>query len=147
MKMLVQRHHSIAGATLGQMYIDGTFACYTLEDQVREVAGQPVAAWKIKGATAIPAGTYSVTLELSQRFGADTPTINGVPGFEYIRMHAGNTAADTEGCLLLGMYATDSALVGGTSRPAVALVKAAIRAALDQGDDVSIEISNPTGAV
>jgi len=146
MKITVQRHESVAGATLGVLRIDEIFGCYTLEDEVREVEGQPVSTWKIKGATAIPAGTYRVSLEQSQRFGADTPTINDVPGFDYIRMHAGNTSADTEGCLLLGLAATECTLVGGTSRQAVALVKAAIRMALDRGELVEIEISNAAGA-
>ena len=98
MKITIQRAPSHGGATIGKLSIDGIMACYTLEDEVREVPGQPVSEWKIKGATAIPAGEYRVTLEDSGRFGPDTLTINNVPGFQYIRMHAGNTSADTEGC-------------------------------------------------
>jgi hypothetical protein len=111
MKLTVIREPSQGGATIGKMFIDGVFACFTLEDEVREVEGQPVSEWKIKGATAIPAGSYRVTLEHSARFGPDTPTINDVPGFQYIRMHAGNTAADTEGCLLLGLFASKTTLL------------------------------------
>lgn len=145
MKILLQRNPSVGGATIGRVYIDDAFACYSLEDEIREVEGQPVSEWKIKGATAIPAGTYRVTLEQSQRFGADTPTINDVPGFQYIRMHAGNTAEDTEGCLLLGMNVAYTSIVGGTSRQAVAMIKAAIAIARGLGEEVMIEISNPTG--
>ena len=71
-------------------------------------------------------------------------TLLNVPGFEFIRIHAGNTANDTEGCLLLGMRATDVSLVGGTSRPAVELVKAKVRAAIERGETVTIDIQNPT---
>ena len=143
MNITVLRHTSEGGATLGKLYIDGIFACHTLEDELREVEGMPVAEWKVKGATAIPAGTYRVSLENSGRFGPDTLTINDVPGFTAIRMHAGNTAADTEGCLLLGMQATDVSLIGGTSRPAVALVKGEVQRALERGESVLIDINNP----
>ena len=143
MRLLVQRSPSVGGATIGKLYIDGDFACHTLEDEVREIAGQPVQAWKIHGATAIPAGAYRVTLETSPRFGFDTPTLHDVPGFQYIRMHAGNTSDHTEGCLLLGMRATDVSLVGGTSRPAVALIKSELRRAIDHGETIIIEIINP----
>lgn len=140
MKLTIIRAASVGGATLGKLYIDGVFACHTLEDEVREVEGEPVAAWKIKGATAIPAGDYRVTLEPSARFGPDTLTINDVPGFQYIRMHPGNTSADTEGCILLGMQATQVTLIGGTSRPAVELVKGEVRAALARGEIVTVSV-------
>lgn len=145
MKLTLQRAHSVAGATVGKLSIDGIYACNTLEDEVRELPGVPVAAWKIKGVTAIPSGTYRVTTEPSPRFGADTLTIHDVPGFEYVRMHAGNSAGDTEGCILLGMRATDCTLHGGTSRPAVQLVKSEVLRAIVHGEAVTIDISNPTG--
>ena len=142
MRITLNRKPSLGNSTMGALYIDGGFACYTLEDEVREVPGQPVASWKIKGATAIPAGEYIVSLQYSPRFGPDTLTLHNVPGFEYIRMHAGNAHADTEGCILLGMRATDASLIGGTSRPAVQLVKSEVRAAIDRGEVVHITISN-----
>ena len=144
MQITVLRGHSFGGATIGKLYIDGVFTCNTLEDEVREVVGQPVHEWKIKGNTAIPVGAYRVVLQNSPRFGADTMTLLNVPGFDFIRIHAGNTANDTEGCLLLGMRATDVSLVGGTSRPAVELVKAKVRAAIERGETVTIDIQNPT---
>ena len=142
MKLTLNRKPSLANSTMGALYIDGGFACYTLEDEVRELPGQPVSQWKIKGATAIPAGEYIVSLQYSPRFGPDTLTLHNVPGFECIRMHAGNAHADTEGCILLGMRATDASLIGGTSRPAVQLVKSEVRAAIDRGEVVHITISN-----
>jgi hypothetical protein len=143
MKITLQRRPSKGGATLGKLSIDGTFACYTLEDQIREVKGKPVESWKIYGETAIPAGEYRVTLENSNRFGPDTLTINAVPGFEGIRIHGGNTAADTHGCPLLGMQATDTSLIGGTSKPAVLLVKGEVQRAIARGELVNIEVRNP----
>lgn len=144
MKITLLRREPIGGATIGKLYIDGLFACHTLEDEVREVEGQPVDMWKIKGVTAIPKGIYAVTLEDSMHFGPETLSLNTVPGFLYIRMHAGNTSGDTEGCILLGMQATEKTLVGGTSRPAVELVKNAVRIALRQKQAVTIDISNAT---
>jgi len=143
MKLTLTRRPSQGGATIGKLQIDGAFCCHSLEDEVRQVEGQPVADWKIKGATAIPTGSYRVTLENSMHFGRDTLSLNDVPGFLYIRIHAGNTSDDTEGCILLGMQATEVSLVGGTSRPAVALVKASVKAALARGESVTIDISNP----
>lgn len=142
MKLTLNRKPSLGNATMGTLYINGGFACHTLEDEVREVPGQPVSEWKVKGATAIPTGEYLVSLQYSPRFGPDTLTLHDVPGFAYIRMHAGNSSTDTEGCVLLGMRATDSSLIGGTSRPAVQLVKSEVRAAIDRGEVVHITISN-----
>ena len=143
MKLTLQRRASKGGATIGKLFIDGVYACCTLEDEIRQVKGQPVESWKVHGKTAIPAGDYLVTLEDSGRFGPDTLTINNVPGFKYIRMHAGNTSADTEGCPLLGMQATETTLIGGTSRPAVALVKGEVMRAITRGEKVTIEVRNP----
>ena len=142
MNLTLQRRSSVGGATIGKLYIDGVYACATLEDEVREIEGVPVADWKIKGATAIPTGQYRVTLEHSNRFGADTLTLHDVPGFTSIRMHAGNTSADTEGCPLLGLQATEVSLIAGTSRPAVALVKAEVQRAVRKGEEVTIDINN-----
>jgi hypothetical protein len=144
MDLVLNRAPSHAGATLGKLYADDKFLCHTLEDEIREQAGVPVMEWKLRGKTAIPAGRYRVTLENSPRFGPETLTIHDVPGFQFIRMHAGNTAADTEGCPLLGMTATDRSLVAGTSRPAVALVKTVVRQAIAQGEDVRIDVNNPS---
>lgn len=144
MKITVIRSPSFAGATIGKLYVDGAFKCHTLEDEIREIADVPVQDWKIKGATAIPAGCYQVTLEPSPRFGADTLSIKDVPGFSYIRMHAGNTSEDTDGCILLGLQAGPASLIGGTSRPAVSLIKDLVKAAINQGEQVVIDIINPT---
>ena len=103
MKLKLQRDPSADGATIGKLFVDGVFECFTLEDQIREVFGKPVEQWKVPGQTAIPSGTYRVTVDFSMRFQQMMPHILNVPGFDGIRIHSGNTAADTEGCILVGM--------------------------------------------
>ena len=58
-------------------------------------------------------------------------------------MHAGNTEYDTEGCPLLGLQVTPTGIMGGTSRPAVALVKEVVRQAIAEGRTVMLEVKNP----
>jgi hypothetical protein len=96
------REPSIRAATHGVLFVDGHFACFTLEDEIREVPGEPVADWKVPGATAIPAGRYRLIVTPSQRFGRPLPLVVDVPGFAGVRLHPGNTVADTEGCILVG---------------------------------------------
>jgi hypothetical protein len=133
---------SANGATVGTLTdAQGEHLCYTLEDVVREVEGRPVLEWKVLGRTAIPRGTYRVVFVNSPRFGPNTLSLRDVPGFDAIRMHAGNTAADTEGCILLGLGATESGtLTGGSSRPALEKVKAIVHSAIDLGDSVWLKV-------
>lgn len=92
------RQPSAYGCTIGLLSIDGVHECYTCEDVVRP-SGE-----KLHGQTAIPAGVYSVVVNQSQRFKRRLPLLLlAVPGFEGVRIHPGNTAADTEGCILPGM--------------------------------------------
>jgi len=94
MKLLLKRIHKTNNSTIGELFIDGKFECYVLEDIEREV--------KVHSKTAIPKGTYEVVITMSNRFKINLPLLLKVPNFEGIRIHAGNTAKDTEGCLLLG---------------------------------------------
>jgi len=81
--------------TLGKLYINGSYECFTLEDAVRN-------GTKVLGKTAIPIGTYKLIIDASVRFKQDMPHILDVPDFTGVRIHAGNTSADTDGCILLG---------------------------------------------
>lgn len=104
MKLLLESHPSGLTCTIGELSIDGQAFCNTLEDIVREVPGKAVSEWKIPGETAIPSGIYPVEITYSQRFKKDLPLVLGVPGFEGIRIHGGNTDQDTHGCILVGTW-------------------------------------------
>lgn len=149
LKLTLQRTHTNYVCTWGKLFANGQFICFTLEDAVREVIGQHVDVWKVKGGTAIPSTdfvghSYRITLENSPRFGLETITINGVPGFVGVRVHAGNTELDTEGCVLLGLAINGRGILGGTSRPAVSEVKALIKTAIERGEDVTLDIHHIT---
>jgi hypothetical protein len=96
LKLALKRIDFTPNSTIGELSIDGVFECYTLEDVVR------ASGVKVDGQTAIPEGTYKVIVDFSNRFQRFMPHILDVPGFEGIRIHAGNEAKDTEGCILLG---------------------------------------------
>ena len=132
MKLEVLRYECGPVCTIGKILIDGEFACFTLEDVVRP-AGEP----KVFGQTAIPYGVYEVVITFSNHFKRDLPLLLGVPGFEGVRIHPGNTAADTEGCLLLGLTKGDNFV--GQSRAAFDLVFPKIRDAIESGEKVTIE--------
>ena len=96
LNLILRRRPSNAFCTIGDLYNEkGALICYTLEDVVRDE--------KIKGETAIPQGTYKVTITHSKRFDRPLPLLNNVPNFEGIRIHPGNGPEDTEGCILPGM--------------------------------------------
>lgn len=95
MKIAIKRLHKTENSTIGELTIDGKFECYTLEDKERDV--------KIKGETAIPTGTYKVIINQSNRFKRLLPLLINVSNFEGVRIHAGNSNHDTEGCILVGM--------------------------------------------
>jgi Family of unknown function (DUF5675) len=94
MKLDVVRKVFTDKSTIGELSIDGEFFCYTLEDVVRDE--------KIFGETAIPAGTYKVTINYSPHFKRYLPLLIDVPNYVGVRIHPGNKAADTEGCILVG---------------------------------------------
>lgn len=137
MKIRLQRDQPKRAYTLGRLYIDEKFECDTLEDAVREVEGQPVAKWKIRGETAIPRGTYIVIVDYSNRFKKDLPHVLGVPGFEGIRIHSGNTAADTEGCILVGNRIVGRDDMVGNSRITMAKLMQKIEFAYDRGEEIT----------
>lgn len=80
-----------------------SYFCDTLEPTWRDYAH---GAYKIKGRSAIPEGRYAVVVTRSPKFGQWLPLLLGGPDFNRkwkgVRIHAGNTAADTEGCILVG---------------------------------------------
>lgn len=132
-KLRLDRFDLQPAYTMGRLYVDDVLECLTLEDAVRDGP-------KVPGATAIPAGTYPVQVTYSNRFGKPMPLIADVPGFAGIRIHSGNTVADTEGCILVGKMR-----VGATvqlSREAFAHLFPKIQAAQDAGQSITIDITN-----
>ena len=90
-------------AFLGKLYLNGAIVCYTLEN----------------AAKAIPTGVYLVQNSKSTKFKRELPLVwnSGVPSSRGVRIHCGNTAKDSQGCILVGMgrdvkksFITESAL-------------------------------------
>ena len=138
MKLRLARSASSEHATLGQLFVDDQPQCFTCEDVVREIEGAAVKDWKIHGSTAIPKGTYEVIITYSQRFKKDLPLLLNVPGFSGVRIHSGNTAEDTEGCILVGERIGDEAVV--ESRKAFLELMLLLDDAFAGGEKVHIEI-------
>lgn len=147
MELLLKRFPSKGNSTLGELFIDGDFFCYSCEDVIREQAGIPVESWKVTGQTAIPSTSYSgkkykIVEQNSPRFGPETLTVLDVPGFIAIRIHSGNSSGDTEGCILVGRTIDYAAGIIGESRLALADLKKEIHQDLNLGYEVTLEIVN-----
>ena len=91
----------------GSRFGDGKKWCSALEDEDRGLtASMPlneIQQRKLYGHTAIPTGYYQVKITYSPRFRKKKPLVCGVKGFSGVRLHAGNTPDDTEGCILFGV--------------------------------------------
>jgi hypothetical protein len=94
--------------TIGELYVDNHLFCNTIEDEVRDIYRDG----KAYGKTAIPCGRYEITMKIqSPKYSQRTsyawckgylPRLLNVPHFEGILIHAGNTAEDSFGCLIVG---------------------------------------------
>lgn len=120
MKLELKRIAKKDKYTIGHLYIGNKYFCDTLEDPDRGLTSTmnltEIKAKKIKGDTAIPTGTYKITLDVvSPKYsnfnkypyvkfcGGKMPRLLNIPGYEGVLIHAGNTQKDTEGCLLVGL--------------------------------------------
>lgn len=138
MILTLERQTFLPQCTIGSLSVDGVFQCYTLEDTVRETS-DPVECWKIPSATAIPVGTYPVTLTMSNRFKRVLPLLGNVRGFSGVRIHSGNTHEDTEGCILVGV--TKLATSVGASRVAFSELFAKLQAAAYRREPITITVT------
>lgn len=117
MELEVKRDVKESAYTMGRLYIDGKYFCDTVEDTDRGLTSSmtegDIKRVKVSGKTAIPKGKYDVTLHVvSPRFGkrkqyafceGKLPRLISVPGFDGVLIHIGNSAKDTEGCILVGV--------------------------------------------
>lgn len=107
MELIVKRKIFTDKSTIGELHINGSFFCFSLEDKDRDLyKTQPIteiAQKKLFGVTAIPYGKYDLALTYSNRFKQYMPQVLNVPAFDGIRIHTGNFPEQTEGCLILGM--------------------------------------------
>lgn len=96
--------------TIGNLFFNGIWFCYVLEDTVRELKDlnndgdfDDKNEGKVYGETAIPTGVYKIILNMSNRFKKLLPLLIDVKGYQGVRIHSGNTELDSLGCLILGM--------------------------------------------
>ncbi len=106
----VERYAFLSTYTIGRMLINGKYFCDTLEDQVRDLTSEK----KVYSKTAIPAGKYEVRVTWSPKFKRNLPMLLGVPYFSGIRIHRGNKADDTSGCILVGENKVKGMVINST---------------------------------
>ena len=114
MEIRVKRTDFTDESTIGELYINDKLSMYTLEDFDRglkdEMPIEGIKALKVHSLTAIPTGRYQLVMSFSNRFQKYLPEILNVKGFAGIRMHTGNKAADSEGCILVGKTIRNSSI-------------------------------------
>ena len=154
MKLLLKRIAKQKTYTIGKLYIDGVYECDTLEDTDRGLSDnmtiEEIKKKKVYGQTAIPTGTYEVTLDVySPKFGAKTfykqvcdgkvPRLLNIKGFEGILIHVGegcNGARLTEGCILVG----DNTIKGGLTNSKECFQKLYDKLKMNNKEKITIEI-------
>lgn len=150
MELDLYRKDAVGRTTPGELWLTPNggkreFSCYTLEDLVRRPGK------KIKGETAIPSGRFQLGIVDSPKFGLCID-VKDVPDFEDVRMHGGNEHEHTRGCPLLGDELIkqpdgDMAIKGGTSRDAVRRVFIRVKAALERGEEVWLNVHNADAVI
>lgn len=131
--------------TIGDLTINGVFFCNTLEDTIRKLVDlnndgdfDDNNEGKVYGETAIPRGIYKVILSYSNRFKRILPELLNVKGFAGIRIHSGNKAIDTHGCILVGDNSQKGTVTGSKIKER-ALIKL-MQIAIEHGEEITIEI-------
>lgn len=135
MKLILRRVKFYDSSTIGRLYLDDEFICWTLEDKTRDICTdatlEEIAEVKIPKHTAIPYGTYEIRMTYSNRFKRIMPILIDVPGFEGIRIHSANRASQLEGCIAPGLVNEGEAVLN--SRIATANVYRIINEQLERG--------------
>lgn len=117
MEIQLKRRFIGSEYTIGAMSINGVYLCDTLEPVTRDVNKNgrfDNGEKKIAPKTAIPYGRYEVRLTMSARFGRVLPLLINVPSFEGVRIHRGNSAKDTAGCILPGENKVKGRVINST---------------------------------
>jgi hypothetical protein len=141
--------------TIGQLYINGEYFCDTIEDADRGLTNDmtlvQIKAKKIYGETAIPTGTYEITMsEKSQKFGIKepyksyggfVPRLVDVKGYSGVLIHIGNYASDSLGCILVGKNKSKGAVLESTVTFKLLMDKYMIPAK-EKGAKISIKITS-----
>ena len=106
MELILKRIARKEDYTIGHLMVDGKFFADTLEDTDRgltqKMSLSTLLQKKIHSKTAIPTGRYQIVWTYSNHFGKSIPLLMNVPGYAGVRIHSGNSAKDTEGCILVG---------------------------------------------
>ena len=106
MKLKLIREEFNDICTIGKLFINDEFFCYTLEDKDRGLKDSDplplIVAKKVFGKTAIPKGKYKVIVNESPKFKRMLPRILDIKGFDGVLLHRGNSANDSLGCILVG---------------------------------------------
>ena len=118
LELLLDRKYRKETYTIGNLYVDGEWFCNALEDKDRGLSQtmtlEEINKIKVYGETAIPTGRYEVRMDIvspkyngvkwyKDNFGGRMPRLESVKGFSGILIHSGNTALDSNGCILVGM--------------------------------------------
>jgi hypothetical protein len=138
MQLTLNRFKYSDKSTIGRLMEGDEELCYTLEDVVRPKGV------KVPGDTAIPEGTYKVIKTFSPKFNREMPLLCDVPNYDGVRIHWGNTDADTEGCVLVGQTFSDDFI--GHSRDAFGALWDKLDAAWSTGEMVYITIRRDPAA-
>lgn len=141
MKLRLERKYFKDTYTIGNLYIDGTFFCNTLEDKNRDLNKNGKfdnGEAKVYAETCIPFGTYGVKITFSPKFKRELPWLQNVPSFTGILIHRGNTAKDSAGCILVGENKAVGKVLNST--PYEEKLVKMMKEAITKGEKITIEI-------